>query len=371
MKLVLLLTTAFLVGCAGLPAPVIELRAKLLSEAVLDCFPAEMRDAAGMLAFCEASAVVAMDSAIVIASDKPTPAGSPVFQVSMKDWKLVNDPRPLKTPLFLAAEKIEGMTRTPDGLYALATTAFDRVHPKDNRDDGFNALMAWPAKEPSKARLIASSVRDGKESSMGLRNLFSNHLGTPYFKIEGLMALPGNRLVFGVRETGRNYKEFDYRIVIIGIDYRIDADGDWHLDGPFRTLLDFKPPPELGLPAGIGLSSIEYDADSGRIYIATSHEANDKLGAYLWHMTLGDLTEGVSPQLVLGDDGQPFYFNNKAEGIAILGKDRLFVIHDDDRVLGGQHNRKAHQAVYSVVQVQSATSLKRSLRSAGSSVVFR
>ena len=58
-------------------------------------------------------------------------------------------------------------------------------------------------------------------------------------------------------------------------------------------------------------------------------------------------------------DGHPLTFAHKSEGLAVIDARHLFVVHDDDRVLGRariddaetQFRRSSHQAAYSVVRL--------------------
>ncbi|MBI5107973.1 MAG: hypothetical protein HZA62_04430 [Rhodocyclales bacterium] len=341
----------FLAGCAS-TAPTSAIHASVVAESVLDCFPAGALEADGTPYFCEASATVIAGDRVLVASDKTLPQGTPLISIRRDGFRLLsNDVKPIMAQLPRAARKFEGMTRSADGQHVFATTAFDRYDPKSPRFDAYNMLLAWPADRPEQAQLIASQTRDGTPSSLPLRRVLEGHLGMPYFKIEGLMALPGNRLVFGVREAGRNFSDFSYRIQLIEVNYDVDALGNISLRPGMRTLMDFKPDTLHELPAGIGLSSVEYEATRNRVYFTTSHETGNKLGAYLWQISLDDLDRGRPPTIVRDAKGIPLHFDNKAEGLAIIDAGHLLIIHDDDRVTGGKHDRRPHQAVYSVVEI--------------------
>lgn len=338
-------------GCASTP-PASAIRAAIVAESVLDCFPAGAREADGTTFFCEASAAVIAGDRVLVASDKSLPQGTPLISVRRDGFRLLSSSvEPIMAALPRAARKFEGMTRSPDGRQVFATTAFDRHDPKSPRFDTFNVLLAWPANEPDRAQMIASETRGGTMSSLPLRRALESHLGVPYFKIEGLMALPGNRLIFGVREAGRSHTDFGYRIQLVEALYAVDEQGRISLKPGMRTVLDFKPDLSLKLPDGIGLSSVEYEPTRNRIYFATSHETDQKLGAYLWQIDLANLDAGGAPRIVHDAQGNLLHFDNKAEAMAIIDARHLLIIHDDDRVTGGKHNRQPHQAVYSVVEI--------------------
>lgn len=343
--------TILIGGCATTP-PMSAIRAAIVAESVLDCFPAGAREADATAYFCEASAAVIVGDRVLVASDKALPQGTPLISMRRDGFRLLSTSvEPIMAALPRAARKFEGMTRSPDGRQVFASTAFDRHDSKLPRFDTFNVLLAWPANEPERAQMIASETRDGITSSLPLRRALQSHLGVPYFKIEGLMALPGNRLIFGVREAGRSHTDFEYRIQFVEALYIVDTQGRISLKPGMRTVLDFKPDASHKLPPGIGLSSVEYESTRNRVYFTTSHETGNKLGAYLWHIDLADLDAGRAPRIVHDAQGNPLHFDNKAEGMAIIDARHLLIIHDDDRVTGGKHNRQPHQAVYSVVEI--------------------
>ncbi len=342
---------ALLAGCASTP-PTSVIQASVIAESMIDCFPAGALETDGTPYFCEASAAVIAGDRLLVASDKALPQGTPLISIRRDGYRLLSDDlKPIMAPLPRAARKIEGLTRSADGQHVFASTAFDRYDPKSPRFDTYNVLLAWPANQPEKAQLLASQTRDGATSSLPVRRALEDHLGVPYFKIEGLMALPGNRLVFGVREAGRSFSDFSYRIQLVEVQYGVDAQGTISLKPGMRTLLDFKPDGQDKLAAGIGLSSVEFEPSRSRIYFTTSHETGNALGAYLWQISLADLDSGGLPTIVRDGKGNPLHFDNKAEGIAVIDAHHLLIIHDDDRVTGGKHQRQPHQAVYSVVEI--------------------
>jgi hypothetical protein len=340
-----------LAGCAS-TAPTSGTHASAIAESLVDCFPAGALEADGTPYFCEASATVIAEDRLLVASDKMLPQGTPLISIRRDGYRLVSsDVKPIMAQLPRSARKVEGLTRSADGQHIFASTAFDRYDPKSPRFDTYNVLLAWPAGQPEQAQMLSAQTRDGTTSSLPLRRALEDHLGVPYFKIEGLMALPGNRLVFGVREAGRSFSDFAYRIQFVEAGYAVDGQGLVSLRPGLRTLLDFKLGELHKLPAGLGLSSIEYEPERNRVYFTTSHETGNKLGAYLWQISLADLDKGGQPTIVLDDKGNPLHFDNKAEGIAIIDARHVLIIHDDDRVTGGKHNRQPHQAVYTVVEI--------------------
>ncbi|WP_240036475.1 hypothetical protein [Halomonas urmiana] len=143
--------------------------------------------------------------------------------------------------------------------------------------------LIWPLGEPDKVQVVDPDPRDGVEGSLELRGKLSGAIGFPYYKIEGLAAIPGERgdglLLFGIREQGH-----------------------------------------------------------ARLYLLTSFETEqdgeERIGGYLWELSLEEFRAGETPRLVTTPQGSPLEFEHKAEGLAVLDHDRLFVAYDNDRHLG-------------------------------------
>ena len=187
-------------------------------------------------------------------------------------------------------------------------------------------------------------------------------LGVPYFLIDGLAVIPGNKLLFGIRSMGATFRDFDHVVKIVGVSYEI-VDDTLILADDFELVYDYDPSGRPELLQTIALSSIEFDKHGNRLYLLTSFEVPDAddegLGGYLWTLPISDLNANAAPTLVLKANGNPLLFAHKAEGIAVVSQDRVFVVHDDDRVLGRetvenpetQFSRERHQGAYTVVEI--------------------
>jgi hypothetical protein len=339
-------------GCVSLNTTSTQITASIQAEGLINCIPRNSRDQNGQISFCEASAVALLGKHLLIGSDKPLVDRQSLVSVQLQELQ----PTPGSEKLFTApyadtASKIEGMTLTPDGQYLIITTAFDRIDHRSAALDPYNILLAAPVSAPNTLQIVASSTRQGITSSLEIRRQIEAHLGLPYFKVEGLVALPGQRLIFGLRETGSSHSHFNYRFLLLQCHYSIDAQKQLVLELGFETLLDFNTAQVLPDAEGLGLSSIEYDPARQRLFFATSHENEGVMGAYFWQMSLNDLDSGKLPQLLRQADGSPLHLNHKSEGITRIDSNHLFIINDDDRDTGGNFNRLPHQAVYQVIQI--------------------
>ena len=266
---------------------------------------------------------------------------------------------------FVDATKYEAMTVTNDG-WVIASTAFDRYSKDKPADDRYNTLLYWQASNPEHVRVVGEDSGKANASSIEIRAKILQALNLPegqeYFKVEGIAVLPGNKLLFGIRENGKSYKDFKYAIKLVEADYSM-TDNRLILNNQFKLVYDFTPPQELGLHHDLGLSSIEYDTTAQRLYMLTSFEEGEKpedIGAYLWILPLAGLQENKPATLITDQYSKPFSFSHKAEGLAILDSTHIFVITDDDRVIktvnesddDQQRVRKLSEAAYNIVEIK-------------------
>ena len=375
-------------ACTDSLAPEIDpspsgLRATIIEKGLLSCF---QRGDDGDKVNCEASAVVISGAEVIVANDEAVRGDgrSSLFALPAGNVGGAGaSPRYLTAPPVLAVEKLEAMTVTPDGAFILAATAFDRMKPDSAELDGFNVLLAWPAGDESRMTVVAESSRDGVTSSRDIKDKIAKALrsdtfpnGVPHFKAEGLAALPGGRLLFGIREVGRSYMDSKPVIKIVEVSFEVRENsvflGDafqpaYSFDASDVTALGRKP---------VGLSSLEYDPFANRLYLLTSRESektsqptrqeskvcNKEFSGFLWTLALDDLNAGHPPELVRADDGTPFVFAHKPEGLAVIDAERILVVHDNDGCLPvcqdasgleGPLCQKSHQAPFVVLRLSS------------------
>ncbi|SDL42574.1 hypothetical protein SAMN05661010_01676 [Modicisalibacter muralis] len=344
-------------------------QAKVLSHGTLHCFPAGLRDERGKLANAEVSAVVFDGSRLILASDKPIPGAgrSAVFAVSIDSSGLPDDStlEYFTDGAIARATKYEDFALTVDGRHVLATTGFDRIDDVSHDLNAYNHFLIWPLGEPHNVRVVDPDPRDGIEGSLELRNKLDGAIGTSYYKIEGLASIPGERgdglLLFGVREQGNAHDDFDYVCRVVGAHYRVNANGNLTFLDELRSLYDFDPGRHDGVRHVCGLSSLEYDPFNERLYLLTSFETEDggveRIGGYLWAISLEDFAAGHAPQLVGDEQGRPLEFEHKAEGLAVIDSKRLFVAYDNDRHMGlgsidERDERHACEAPYTILEMQ-------------------
>jgi hypothetical protein len=332
---------------------------EITKEGFIDCFEKGL-SINGKPIWCEASAILYDGKKLFVANDKEMPDNRSsvfywIFKNGFADTSLpVNY---MTNPLLKKAIKYEDFALTPNGRYVLLSTGFDRVKPGSSDWDVYNNLIFWKVGAENTPQVI--SINGVDSTSVSYRDKISQTLvsdsfknGTPYFKIEGLAATD-SKIFFGVREEGKRFDDFTYKIKILTVSYRIQDD-QLIIKNDFVVLADIDAKSlSPSLPVKMGLSSIEYDKYNKRFLILTSYEDGEKLGAYLWTASQSDLRNNKM-NLVKRQDGSPLAFNHKAEDMAIINSHRIIVIHDDDRIVTSIDNqkRRENQAAYSVVEFE-------------------
>ena len=286
------------------------------------------------------------------------------------------------------ASKFEAAAQSVDDPIDFAITAFDRFDSLNPRFDRFNALFFWPRGQIERARLVARSERNGQLSSIKLRALLESQVKSSYFKIEGLAALPGRRLLVGIRETGSSFREPVFRFLVIELRYVLDSEHGLRLLDDVRLVADWQPsdlltrddsqaPPAVSqaspavsqaspevsqasredrqaLLPGLGLSSIEYCQEHDRLFFLLSAESGSRMDGFLLSQKREQFEIGEKPSPLRDEQGLLVHFSHKPEGMAVIGTDcRLLISHDDDRFLGGTPSRaNLREMIYSVIDLR-------------------
>ncbi len=358
-----------------------EIHGYISEEGLVEVFPAGLMRSDEKTVYAEVSAVVFDGKNLIFGNDKSIPSTSKqqyssVFQISGNTFPSKPEEY-FVSPTFLNASKYEDFTISPEHDYIFACTGFDRVHPSGSEKwDHFNTLLCWPVNAPEKVQLVSPVISGDVASSVGLRQKISKALassefpnGVPYFKIEGLAALPNRQLLFGIREFGESYKSFNYSIKIISTSYEIE-NGKVVLPHDFQLIYEVSPELlKLTTHQTVALSSLEYDPINHQIFLLTSYEDNNSdkvtdedIGAFLWVLTPEDLMKKLPPTIVLNaSNSLPLHFAHKAEGITVIDKNTVLLVHDDDTVCGRssitnpetQFYRKANEMAWTMVKFKS------------------
>ena len=366
---VVVVVLAALLGCSKAPS---ELVGRIAQISLMDCFEASTVDAKGRPLSCEPSAVEIVAGRALVISDKETPdeLPSPIMWLALdQPWPDVlssTDVRHESPTLIRSTRKIEALTESAEGDLVFATNDFD--WPPDGRSaepDLYNRLLYWPRDHANRAAIANPTSNAGVVSSLSLRPYFVAALksakypsGPPYFKIEGLVAMPNRELWFGVREVGPDFEHPDYTVTILRASYSESDDGTVAVRPPISVVARVDPSTELPSTDRLGLSSLARHDEA--LVMLTSREAPEgQLGheSYIWVARL-PARPGLDLQVVAGADGQPLKLPCKAEGVDFASATRLLVVCDEDRSLstfansgGDRFTRRPDQGVVLMVDI--------------------
>ena len=385
--------------------------ATITREGYIDCFPEGVTYDNDRPVSAEISGVLFYHNKIYLANDKRMPGTTSLMTLPYRypfDEKYIKH---IGNEFVKKALKFEDITITPDQKYIFYVTSFDRHRKKTSKWDGYNMLLYAETDSNKEEKVAYPTLRNNFVSSLNLKLMLRKALanikyqkGPGYFKIEGIAALPGNVLLFGIREMGNTYMDFEYTVKIVGAHYEI-FEGKFYFKEDLQVVFDLDTEEyanKYKLKYPFGLSSIEYDPFNKRLLMLTSFEHGIKdtdLGAYLWTLPLNrfllkerehrsvfsekrkkkknmarklkalkTFSLETTAELIMEsmeDDipevyARPLMFAHKAEGITILNKDHVFIIHDDDKVVGRtdtqitnsrtQFRRKINQAAFTIVE---------------------
>lgn len=398
ISLILFLTIPL---CANVNELKRAITGKILEKGTITCFEENLKDPRGKTIPAAPSAVVYNGTHLIFANDKPI-HGEEYSAVFAFNYTTNHTKKPAKASMgamgiiqsylypqrkaaestsvnfsakpstyfthtpFIGAKKYESATITPDGKYTILATGFSTAgYDIFKADHPFNTMLIFPSDTPEKVKIACEHVHEGVRSSLPLRDRIKDALktpafpkGPPYVNIEGLAAIPGNKLLFGVRQIGTCYDQFEYVIKILSTDYEI-VDGELILGETFELVYDYdversEPGLLTELFCPLGISSLEYDKFNDRLVMLTSCETLSGMNcSYVWILTMEDFKKKLPPQLVLNKKGKPLCFKNKMEGLAIIDKETIFVVADDDHLDQALPTHPVNEAAYAFVRISN------------------
>ena len=338
---------------------------------LINGLPAGTTNADGSLAYCESSAVINLGDRLLIANDKPAPNENvaSIFSIPVQSTypAVVKEVQYEQSIVLNNSSKIEAMAKSPATNVFFASTAFDRIKTDSPEWDTYNRLMYWEDGKTDAARVLFKTEDQGVVSSKNIREALHRVIrnrkypnGVSYYKVEGLAVLKDNSLIFGIRELGPKYDDFDYAFMLIYTSFIQSTDGivinpDW------KKVFEFDPTKNPKINKQVGLSALEYHEPTNSIVALTTYEEEGAgFESYLWMIPLDKrITNRTKPVLVLDEQDQPLVIPHKAESFTFLNKNTLFVICDEDRMASkvktddGVIERQAHQGVYAIVKIKN------------------
>lgn len=340
----------------------VNLRYSIIDTGVISCFPSNTKTKIYdkskieiVTASCEPSAIAYNNNSLYFANDKSINGKqiSSIFSLEYKNGNFTdkNNINFFTHPNIFLVKKFEDFAQTIDNKYILATTSFDR----NDESLEHNSILYLNANNSNIVDFL--QVKSGNKYSRKIRNYLEKIIKKPYFKIEGLVIIPNNKLIFGIREEGESYKKFDYVVNLISVSIEEEKNSRLFIKDDFKLIYSFKNTKKY-VNEDVGISSLAWDAFHNSILILTSFEEQEKVGAYLWNLPLEYIEKNIDPVILLSKENQPLKFLHKAEGITFIAKDKLFVIHDDDRriipanIKGNIYLRKPHEAIYDIVSIE-------------------
>ncbi|MBX9837809.1 MAG: hypothetical protein K2X69_05760, partial [Silvanigrellaceae bacterium] len=123
----------------------------------------------------------------------------------------------------------------------------------------------------------------------------------------------------------------------------------------FKLIYNFKNTNKY-IQENVGISALSWNKYNNKLFILSSFEQENTIGAYLWTLDLDKFYKNKDPSLVYENNLIPLKLNNKAEGITILNNNELFIINDDDRFIkqtkinGADYLKKPNESIYNILR---------------------
>ena len=334
--------------------------AEVVKKSKLKCMPKTEYNNKGKPVSCELSGVVYVQDRLYVAADWWKNEKPSLFYW---DWngkaEIEGLPEVINTPLTTSTRKFEDMMIFPDSRTILASTSFGHSPLWDKVWVPMNRILYWPSVNHSKVRLLKHESGAGTKNNKRklLKAVQSRYPGVQFINVEGITAIPGNKLIFGIRQIGTTFKNTSFTSILISSSYKVTKENRYLLTGDFEFIdeLDFT---EAGLPEVTALSSLEYDFETNKLYALTSYESDDpaeSFASYIWVLKPEQTWEGVTykPEVATNCKGEVLKLHHKAEGLAKIRNNRFVIISDDDlQLTSNGDTRLPEEAYYYIVELE-------------------
>ena len=176
----------------------------------------------------------------------------------------------------------------------------------------------------------------GPEFKNTIREAFvkANKGNPDYIKIEAakiLYKMTGSEkkmeLRIGVREHGKDYKNFKYSVMVFGIELFLnEKTKQFSLGNNLRLIRD-----DSDKMPNHGISDLSYNEKENTLLLLTSIELNDKISGSLWSLDYNYEKDDLSKGEFKPIDTKGIFEGHKPEGLTWIDEHDILVIADEDR----------------------------------------
>lgn len=297
---------------------------------------------------CELSAALCLTSQlkgedtmplVMVASDKPLESiESDSIIIGRMNTNNFNSLGVIKNPSN-PVKKIETLTKSIDGHFIFAITAFDR------EESGYSEVIYW---EFDKLHNAGTKVffLDKDENKIDFRRLlldtykkqFNSDIG--FIKIEGGTFLSDKKLLLGVRQIGVSYKEPKDVFHIISVELNNKNGVPFIKSDSIKFEADFTKKVNSFFGKDFGLSDLYINHISSKnIWALVTHESGKEgtkqLEGRLLQLILPENGLLSDSRILVAENQQnaPLMLIGKPEGICEYRSDHFFIVYDDDKEL--------------------------------------
>jgi len=340
--------------------------AEIIYDGYFQCFEDSLMQDNGKPFTCEPSTVVYLNNKVFIANDKVFPFNnSSLFCFILQDTSSLDNYTNFTDSIFYLVNKYEASTHTLDKKFIIFSSAYSYATSHPEHGQKYNTTIYFNPDDISNNGILhfaknsgfsSVDVKEGIKSALK-SDSFPN--GPDYLKLEGMAIFPDNKLIFGIREFGDAYDDFQYTITFLQANFQ-QTDTNIELTSEITKTYDFFPSDTLDILFPLGLSSVEFNWFDSTIYFVTSHETGhftSEICSYVWYISIDDFFNQKPAEILKDKNNEPLKFIHKIEGLTIIDKNTLLLIADDDRITGvGETNpsftRSLNEAYWCVVKIK-------------------
>ncbi len=231
-------------------------------------------------------------------------------------------------------------------------------------DQTNDQLVFWTFMNPEDIKPIKPNPGENFTLKSAILNSLNLHFKDSIinFKLDGLAALPNNKLLIGVTEVTNERDQNSSVFTLIEVGYTITNQGIVFLKNDFRLALNFETFENDRIRENISLVAMEFDPDNSRILFLTKFtniKRETDMGGYLLGMSLYNIQLGEGyPYIFENSNGNVFVFDHQPGGLTYVNRNIFFILNDDETYLGDSKRRhkktwerSPNQLSYTVIKV--------------------